>query len=648
MATKSIALQNYYNRFDETKNYDMHLVRDGNAGQGAEINEIQSSLMCRMKKIADGIYKDGDVLKDAQLVVDAETGEVKAQNGQVYINGAVRGVPAATFTVPVTGTVAVGIYLRETVVTELEDPALYNPAVGSDAEGEPGAARLQVTTEWGVAGGEGDFFPVYTIDDGVVRSKETPPAFDSMLQALAGYDRDATGGSYIVSGLTVLQAADAADGRQVYTVGEGRARVNGYGVNIATSKRLLHNATPDLRPVDAEGKLAVGGQHERVSIDFPPMKNITRLRITKQSSATLTHGSFSGCSDTIPDTGVIEIVSVVQGDTTYTAGSDYALTANAVDWSPTGAEPATGSTYVVTYKHLLTVQPESSDATGYVVSDAVAGTLIEVSYNQMLPRIDTLALDADGGFSWLIGVATTGIPRPPAVPQGMLGIASVNQTWTDKRSVSNNGDRVVPNTDIIWMNEQIESIRSEVARQRLESDIAYRESGMKKGLFVDPFLDDSMRDQGISQTGAIVDGILTLPVTNVTASGMGADIVKPQTLPLSPVAAVSQPLRTGSMQVNPYMAFELTQGKATLTPAVDRWTETETVWASPVTKALTVSSWSGITGTTSRTTTNRLSTTATDIEYLRQIDIAFSLEGFGAGENLSRVLFDGIEVTPNA
>lgn len=644
MAAKSIALQNYYNRFDETKNYDMHLVRDGNAGQGAEINEIQSALLCRIKKIADGIYKDGDVLKDAQIVVDAETGEVKAQNGQVYINGAVRGVPAATFTVPVTGTVAVGIYLRETVVTELEDPTLYNPAVGSDAEGEPGAARLQVTTEWGVAGGEGDFFPVYTIDDGVVRSKETPPAFDSMLQALAGYDRDATGGSYIVSGLTVLQAADAADGRQVYTVGEGRARVNGYGVTIGTSRRLLHDAVPALRFVEAEGKLAQGGQ-ERVSIDFPPMKNITRLRITKQSSATLTHGSFAGCSDTITDTGVIEIVSVVQGDTTYTAGSDYALTANAVDWSPTGAEPATGSTYVVTYKHLLTVQPESSDATGYVVSDAVAGTLIEVSYNQMLPRIDTLALDADGGFSWLIGVATTGIPRPPVVPQGMLGIASVNQTWTTERSVSNNGDRVVPNTDIIWMNRQIESIRSEVARQRLESDIAYREGGMKKGLFVDPFLDDSMRDQGVSQTGAIVDGILTLPVTNVTASGMGADIAKPQTLPLSPSAAVSQPLRTSSMQVNPYMAFELTQGKATLTPAVDRWTERKTTWASPITRAITIGSGDG-SRTSSQTQTLTLGTTQEDIEYLRRIDIAFSVEGFGAGENLSRVLFDGIEVTP--
>lgn len=248
----------------------------------------------------------------------------------------------------------------------------------------------------------------------------------------------------------MLQAADAADGRQVYTVGEGRARVNGYGVNIATSKRLLHNATPDLRPVDAEGKLAVGGQHERVSIDFPPMKNITRLRITKQSSATLTHGSFSGCSDTISDTGVIEIVSVAQGDTTYTAGSDYALTANAVDWSPTGAEPATGSTYVVTYKHLLAVQPESSDATGYVVSDAVAGTLIEVSYNQMLPRIDTLALDADGGFSWLIGVATTAFPglrrcrrgcsaSPPSTRRGRTSAASATTATAWSRIPTSSG-----------------------------------------------------------------------------------------------------------------------------------------------------------------------------------------------------------------
>lgn len=49
---------------------------------------------------------------------------------------------------------------------------------------------------------------------------------------------------------------------------------------------------------------------------------------------------------------VQSIVSVVQGATTYTLTTDYLLTADAVDWSPGGAEPATGSQYVVTYTYL--------------------------------------------------------------------------------------------------------------------------------------------------------------------------------------------------------------------------------------------------------------------------------------------------------
>lgn len=647
MSTKTIDLQNYYNRFDANKNYEMHLLRDGNAGQGAEINEIQSSLMYRIKQLADGLYKDGDVLKDAQLVVNAETGAVQAQNGLIYLNGAVRGVPQASFTVSVTGSVSVGVYLRQSVITELEDPTLYNPAVGSDAEGEPGAARLQMTTAWGFSGDgqTGDFFPVYVIDDGSLRSKETPPAFDSLLQTLAGYDRDATGGSYIVSGLTLLKAADDATGRQVYNLSEGRARVNGFGVNIATSRRIVHAAQPELRTVDAEGHLATGQSGERINVSFPPLKGLTRLVVTKQTTATLTHGAFSGCTDTLPDTGVLEIVSVTQSQTTYTAGSDYQLNAGGVDWSAAGAEPATGSTYSVTYKHQAVVQADSWDATGFTMSGVVAGTIVSVSYQQMLPRIDTLALDTEGTFTWFTGVATTGTPRRPVIPQGMLGIASVSQTWTDERAVSNDGDRVVPNSDILTLAQQIENVRQEVARQRLESDIANREAGMKRGMFVDPFLDDSMRDQGLPQTAAVVDGELTLPVTNITASALSADITKPTSLPAAYSIAVSQPLRTGSMQVNPYLAFTLTQGKAVLTPAMDRWTETKSVWTSPATVALTKGSGNRSTTSTS-TTTQLVSRTETDIEYLRQIPVAFAVSGFGPGEHLSHVLFDGIDVTP--
>nr|WP_294510498.1 DUF4815 domain-containing protein [uncultured Bilophila sp.] len=639
-----IDLVNYYNRFNENDNYEELLYRDGNFGQGAEQNEVQTGLRQRIKKIADALFKDGDVIRDAQIVVDHETGEVTAQNGEVYASGAVRGVPQARFTIPVRGTVNVGLYLTRRVVTELEDPKLYNPAKGSKAEGLPGAARLQVAVAWGYAGDghAGDFYPVYAVDDGVVRSKETPPNLSAVTQALAGYDRDATGGSYIVSGLTLLQDSDTSDGRQVYNLKEGRARVNGFGVDLPTSRRVIHNALPELRFIENEGQQAAGGT-QRVDVSFPPLRNITNVSITKQSSATLTHGAFSNCSDTIPITSVVEILSVRQGETLYVQGSDYALKANAVDWSLSGAEPATGSTYEITFRHLLTVAPDSWDETGFTVSDAVSGTLVRYSYNQMLPRIDTLAMDTEGVLTWLTGVSTTGTPRAPMVPQGLLGLASVLQTWTADRTVRNDGDRIVPNSDILALAQEIESVRQEVARQRLESDIATREAGAKKGLFVDPFIDDSQRDQGVEQTAAVVDGELTLPVVGIVASGVGNDVKKPRSLPVSYTYAVTQPLRTGSMKVNPYQAFALTQGKAVLTPAVDRWTEYRSMWTSPATIALT-KGHGNRSSTKSSTTTRLANQIKTDIDYLRRIDVRFDVEGFGAGENLVRVMFDGIEV----
>ena len=230
----------YYDNFNASKNYEKILYRDGYTLQGAELNEAQSAAMHRLQGVADALFKDGDIIRDAGIIVNKETGEVRAQSGAVYLRGAVRGVPEATFTIPVVGTVAVGIRLTQRVVSELEDPALYNPAIGSRGEGEPGAWRLQVNAAWGFDGdnGDGELYVVYTVDDGELRAKEAPPTLDTFTQSIARYDRDSTaGGSYIVDGLTVLMAGDDADGHQVYTVSEGRARVNGYGVDMPTSRR---------------------------------------------------------------------------------------------------------------------------------------------------------------------------------------------------------------------------------------------------------------------------------------------------------------------------------------------------------------------------------------------------------------------------
>ena len=113
---------------------------------------------------------------------------------------------------------------------------------------------------------------------------------------------------------------------------------------------------------------------------------------------------------------------------------------------------------------------------------------------------------------------------------------------------------------------------------------------------------------------------------------------------LNPLLA--QPLRTGSMKVNPYMAFDPLPGSASLNPALDRWTESQTQWASAVTERFNTGHYvpgvSWVVGEDTATRTEQLGSTTNALEYLRQIDVAYRIEGFGAGEQLAAAAFDGV------
>ena len=80
-------LDRYYNRFDPAKQDEAVLFRDGYVIQGAELNELQSIAQHRLKGIADVLFKDGDLIRDAQIAVDARTGQVRCEAGAVYLNG---------------------------------------------------------------------------------------------------------------------------------------------------------------------------------------------------------------------------------------------------------------------------------------------------------------------------------------------------------------------------------------------------------------------------------------------------------------------------------------------------------------------------------------------------------------------------------
>lgn len=634
--------EGYYNRFDSTKNYDAHLFRAGYVLQSAELNEVQTCLATRLQRMGDVLFKDGAIVRDARLIVDSVTGATTGESGAIYLKGAVRGVPARTFTVPITGTITVGVYLVETVISELEDPALRDPAIGVRNYQEPGASRLQAVPQWGYAGQAGapagaEFYPVYEVREGVVVSKDPPPALDAVLTSLARYDRESSGGYYVVNGLRVAAEADQST-NQVYSIQEGQARVNGFSVTLATSLRIVYPATADLDVVDSEPHLSSTASAQRVDLNHSPVAAITQVRITAEKTVTVTHGAYSGVLDALPDQAILSLVEVKQGATTYVQGTDYKLTADQCDWSLGGGEPAPGSAYTVKYQYIATVTPTSIDTSGCTVTGAVSGSLIQINYQWKMPRYDRLCLDDSGIPTWVKGVSHEFRPALPAVPTGLLLLATVAQSWDANRAVQNDGVRMMPMNALEAMASRIDDLYTLTAQQRLLTNAAITEPTSKLGVFVDPFLDNDMRDQGLAQTAAIVNGELTLPIAATINSNALAGI---QTLPVnaSVASAIEQTGRTGTMKVNPYQAFTPIPINVSLSPAQDFWTTTTDTWASAITQRFGTGDmfWESV-------TTATISSTTTTLDLLRQIPITVVVTGLEANEVVNHLFFDGIEV----
>ena len=646
-----MTLTGYYNRFDATDRYDELLFRAGKGLQSAELNEVQSGLIDRLKRIADAVFKDGAVISGTPPTINSTT--INCPLSLIYLRGAVREVPARSFTIAATGLVRVGVYLLDEEITDLQDATLRDPAEGTRNYNEPGAGRLRVTPTWGREGDgtTGVFYPVWTVIDGALLSQSTANVGDAFTEALARYDRESNG-SYIVTGLSVT-AMGLAAGVNTFSVKDGTGNIYGYKIDKLASTRLNYAEDPDLELVDAEPDTFTGttGGSATIQLNRFPVESILEVVITQEKTVTITRGGASGGQDSLPDVSVLSIQSITQGATTYTATTDYFLNGDKVDWSPGGAEPAPGSTYSITYRYLGNVTPSAVNlqAGTFTVTGAVNGTLVLTDYRWKLPRYDRLCIDRDGNFSRVKGISSRFTPLPPAVPGNLLALATIRQKWGETPEVINDGIRAIPFDQLERMRSLIVDLFDLVALERLRNDISSREPSSKRGVFVDPFLDDDLRDQGITQTASIVNGTLQLPIVPTVYQAPDNN-AQDWMLPYTEVVILQQTQQTGSSPINPYQAFDPIPAAITLTPAVDRFTVIDTIWTSGVTQQ--INTWLGATGrfaiesVTSTTRTELLSETERPAEFLRQIQINFTLAGFDPGEILTEVKFDGIDVTP--
>jgi len=652
-----MTLDRYYNLFDATKRHEEILFLAGDGLQARELNELQSILGNRIAGLGGAIYKEGDPVRGAGIMVDPDTGAVTLETGEVFLRGAIRPVPAGAFAIPVEGRVAIGVRYTENVVTALEDPGLRDPAVGTDGYLEPGAARRAFSLAWGWEGGAssdgggGAFHAIYTVTNGVLDNRVTPPAMDAVASALARYDREANGGFYVVSGLTAAYL-ETSNGEHVFSLAEGRANINGYKVERVHGARLRYPVDPDLQTVESEPHVFTnaGGGSMRITLNRGPLSVVRDVKVTKEKTVTVTHGAYTGSVDTLPDSSVVQVVSVTQAGTTYALGTSYTVSGDEIDWSPGGAEPAPGSTYTVTYRYIDSAVWSAADDDGFTVSGVVNGTTVYVDYAWKMPRVDLLAMNQNGELSRLKGVSRTRQPSAPIAPSDALALATVTHDWraANRPVVGNIAVRAIPVSDIEDMRGQIMELYGLWATSNLRTDASIREAGAKKGVFVDPFVDGSGRDAGVVQSAAIVGEMLTLPigVNGIYTSASGFT-----TLDYALVPVLEQIQRTGSMKVNPYQAFEPVPARITLSPSVDEWTVTNTVFTDDVTERFVMTGHfvpgvSRVVSTRSELSDAFVSTSAASAQFLRQLTVQYTAENFDPTEALDYVKFDGIDVTP--
>lgn len=617
------------------------VFREGAFLQGSELNEAQSLLRGRIARAGGLSARDGDRIAGAGIVVNPGAGSVFLEAGRIYAAGDVRAVNAWTLEgVPMEGEVTIGVRLVRQVVTHEQDPDLLGLAPGTAAEGEAGAARIVETLVWGRAGDgkPGDLYPVYLIKDGVALDQTAPAELSVTLQAIGSYDRDANG-SYVVKGCRVGALGRQA-GNQIFVIEQGVANIDGFKRTRSASLRMAVPETFDVGRIDAETHaFSDGGTGTAtLALRFPPLANLVQALVTKETTEAVTHGPSVGAMDLLSNDSVTALVEVRQGGTVYTAGTDYVLNADRVDWTPGGAEPAPGSSYQVTYRFRDAVAPVSTTDSTVTLAGGVTGGEVLLTYDYKLPRTDLICLDPDGRGVYIEGLSSRSRPVPPAAPATHLSLAEVHNTWSGAPRIVNSGVRAYPFTDIDRMYKNLVDLFDLVALERLRRDIDSREPVAKRGVFVDPFMNDRWRDAGIAQDAALFGGSCQLAI-DPTLHRLGP--ARPLLLDWTSEPVIAQPLATTCRLINPYSNFTPLPAALELDPAVDLWVETRTEWLSPSTAVFGA-------GNQARTTST---TEVVDdreelAEFLRAINVAFTVRGFGAGETLDELTFDGVDVTP--
>lgn len=565
----------YYDRFTRSKKWHKLLFRGGEGLQSAELNEVQSVLRDTLSRHIALSVRDGEIIAGMDLIVDGTTARVAS--GTIYYAGGFHDFAGGTLTITGVGEESIGLLFVEQIITESDDTGLLDPATGLENFGLPGAHRLSYTLTLALDSAEA--VPLYVLRDGVqVIEQRIDPLLQTIYQLLARRTLDESG-SYLVWGLESW--IEARDSTTYHLVTEaGKAYVQGWELTQSAARRTVVDRPLDARAVLSEPHTYTTGT-DTYTLNTTPAQQITAVSaVVRKTDQSVTRGGTPGGSDVLPFTPVSAVINVKQGATTYTLTTDYLVVGNAISWSPGGIEPATGSTYTVTFDYVKQLQ-ETTDyvLTGGDTLDISAaaekpnnGSVMYVNYDAYLSRYDLLCLDIEGNFILVRGTPDFA-PFIPPLPAGRLLIATLyyppNGETTDV-VVTNSGLYRHTMEDLARIARRVQTLEYNTAVSDLEQSAFNTQlASAKKAIFTDGLHDLTKADTGHGDYSCALDfDKTTMPAFALEYFDLAGVADERLMLAYTLSVVASQPFATGTININPYSTF-VSSGAIALSPADD-------------------------------------------------------------------------------
>lgn len=493
-------------------------------------------------------------------------------------------IPKRQIDIDIGENVKVGIAIAQQIVTEIDDPSLLNPAEGTINEGLPGAFRYKLEGRWcketEVIAGE-TFFEVYDIVDGILIQPELrSPEIESTINLVGEFDYDANG-SYVNSGFNIsfdqnISSVEAGplDLHQM-TISEGVAHVDGRRLQYNYSRKFTIPFIGESEVDTINNESIIFNKDGWYELNYSPFKDITEVNgITEVAyeAKTRSAGTLFDILNYSPATSIILVSSTSGGSASYTLGTHYRLAGNQIEWIG-ATKPSDGTTYYITYRYnrLVTIDEDKLDrATNKIyLSGFVVGERVDVDYSFYLTRIDRINLLSTGEIDVSPGEASYYSPIPPKYAVGLsLGTCIVKYGLEPEVNMSY--FRAFKMEDVQLMFQEIDNLRFNVARLAQMENLNKTDPATNKiNSFTDPFIDDDLRDLGLTQRALVTNGLL-IPGFDLNQTILKADS-QPITLDYTEYLDINQWRFTGNRQVNEFMWRDPPPLQVTVSPAVYSW-----------------------------------------------------------------------------